>query len=249
MTRNKINWQNLCCRRLAFAGFVVLVACMSTGFGKHPTALSSSRDIRRTSRDTKKIIIGLLPVSDYPLLSKFQHLNDVDFYTLDGTGGNDGKLRALSQLGFTELKGISLLNCPAVTDEGIGHLTKIQSIKTLHLEGTAITDEALQIMASQMSLTGLNVANCQKIGMKGLLKIAASETMVEFSFSANALTQEDVVRLFAVFKMNIKWVSVVDREGKLDATALKALAKSNKFILNVSRTGALQDVVTGGGWR
>ena len=249
MIREQI-WQKcISGKRFCRTGLVLLIACMGTGFGNHPTALSSSRDIRRAPSDVERIIIGQLPIKDYPLLSKLQRLKDVDFYTLDGTGANDDKLRELSKLKLDNLEGISLLNCPVVTDGGIRHLSRIPSLKHMQLEGTSITDEALEIMASDMSLTGVNVANCPKITKQGLLKIAASTTLVTFTFSADALTQEDVVRLIGEFGKNVKWPSVVDREGKLDAAALKAAARKNGITLNVSRTGALQDVVRGGGWR
>lgn len=249
MTREQIEQKRSFDRRFFRIALLLSIACMSAGFGKHPTALSSSQNIRRAPSDIEQIIIGLLPISDYPLLTKFQRLKDVDFHTLDGTGANDTKLRELSKLKFDKLEGISLLNCPAVTDEGIRHLTKIPSLKHLQLEGTSITDDALEIMATNMNLTGVNVANCPKLTMQGLLKIAPSETLVTFTFSADTLTQDEVVRLIGKFGKNIRWPSVVDREGKLDASALKALAKKKGITLNVSRTGALQDVVRGGGWR
>lgn len=221
MTRERIRQKWISGKRFFRAGLLLSIACMSAGFGKYPTALSSSQDIRRAPSDVERIIIGLLPVKDYPLLSKFERLKDVDFYTLDGTGANDDKLRELSKLKLDNLEGISLLNCPAVTDEGIRHLSKIPSLKHIQLEGTSITDEALKIMASKMNLTGINVANCTNLTKQGLLIIAASETLVTFTFSVDTLTQEDVVRLISEFGKNVKWPAVVDREGKLDAAALK----------------------------
>ena len=234
-------------KRFFLAWLLLPIACTSIGFGNHPTALSSSRDIRRAPSDVKQIIIGLLPIIDYPLLSKFEQVMDVDFFSLDGTGANDDKLSALSKLNFSKLEGVSLLNCPAVTDEGIRHLAKIPSLKHLQLEGISITDAALGIMATNMSLTGVNVANIPKVTMQGLLKIGSSETLVSFTFSADNLTQDDVVRLIGEFGKNMRWPDVVDREGKLDASALKALAKKKGITLRVSRTGALQNVVGGGG--
>jgi hypothetical protein len=50
-------------------------------------------------------------------------------------------------------------------------------------------------MASKMKLTGVNVSNCSKVTKQGLMSLAASSTLKEFSFSADALAQEDVVEL------------------------------------------------------
>jgi len=224
---------------------VVLVGCLSAGY---PTALSSDRDIRRAPSDVERIIVGLLPIKDYPLLSKFERLKDADFYTLDGNGANDEKLRELSKLNFSKLEGISLLKCPAVTDEGIRHLTNIRSLKHIQFEGTSITDEALEIIASKMRLTGVNVSNCPKVTMQGLLKLASSETLKEFGFSANDLSQEDCVRLIKEFR-TITWCGIVDPSGKLDAQTLKSLGQEQGVRVVIKRTGALQDVVRGGGWR
>ncbi len=243
-----IFWMRAMIGRILRPLVMVLFVCLSTGFGKHPEALASERDIQRAPANTDRIIIGLLPLKDYPLLTRFEHLKDVDFYTLDGTGANDEKLRELSKLKFDQLEGISLLNCRAVTDEGIRHLSKIPRLKHLQLEGTSITDESLEIMASKMRLTGVNASNCQKVTMKGLLKLASSKTLKEFGFSADGLSQADVVRLLKECQ-SITWCGIVDPSGKLEAEALKTLGKEKGIRVVIKRTGALQDVVKGGGWR
>lgn len=221
---------------------ILLFALATNGCGTHPTPLTSARDISRTSKDTEQIVIGFLPVGDYPLLTKFQNLKDVSFFTTDGTGANDEKLQALSKVELKNLKGVLLLNCPKVTDVGIRHLSRIPSLKWLGLEGTSITDESLVIMSKDMKLTGVNVANCSNITVNGLLKLAKSETLQSFTFPAESLTQEDVARLIGGFKANLKWPSVVDLGGKLNASQLESLAQQRGFRLNVRRTGAMQDL-------
>ncbi len=221
---------------------ILLYALAANGCGTHPTPLTSAGDISRASKDTEQIVIGLLPVGDYPQLAKFQKLKDVSFFTTDGTGANDEKLRALSKVRFTNLQGVLLLNCPKVTDEGIRHLSQIASLKWLGLEGTSITDESLEIMSKNMKLTGVNVANCSSLTVIGLLKLAESETLQSFTFPAESLTQEDVARLIGKFKANLKWPAVVDLGGKLNASQLESLAQRRGFSLNVRRTGAMQDL-------
>ncbi len=171
------------------------------------------------------------------------------FYADDGTGGSDEKLATLAKLKLEFLHDVTLLNCPLVTDVGIQHLSEIKSLRLLQLEGTSITDEALETMASKMNLTGINVANCPKVTMRGLSRIASLETLDTFTFSAETLSQADVVSLINEFKENVKWPAVVDVEGKLDAAALKAIAKEKGITLSVRRTGALQDIARGGGWQ
>ena len=221
---------------------IVIFASATTGCGEHPTPLLSGRDIHRASKDTEQIVIGFLPIEDYPLLSKFYQLKDVSLFTTDGTGANDQKLEALSKLGFDKLRGVTLLNCPAITDVGIRHLSRIKSLKWLGLEGTSITGEALEIISKDMKLTSVNVANCSYVTLNGLMKLARSETLTTFTFPAEPLTQEDVVRLIMEFKPNLKWPAVVDLTGKLNASKLEAIAQQRGFNLNVRRTGAMQDL-------
>lgn len=223
---------------------MILLAGTNSGCGGHPTPLQSAQDVRRASADLQQIRIGLLPISDYPLLSKFKRLKDVDFFTLNGTGADDAKLEALSKVKLETLEGVSLLNCPMVSDDGFRHLATIPSLKWVGMEGTSITDESLAVMASKMKLTGVNVSNCSKVTKNGLLILAASSTLKEFSFSADALTQDDVVEIINQFK-GITWCGIVDPGNKLDVPTLKQLGQQKSVRIVVKPTGALQDVMTG----
>jgi hypothetical protein len=223
---------------------LILAGSTNSGCGGHPSPLQSAQDVRRASADLQQIRIGLLPISDYPLLSKFKRLKDVDFFTLNGTGADDAKLEALSKVGLETLEGVLLLNCPKVTDVGFRHLSMIPSLKWVGMEGTSITDESLATMASKMKLTGVNVSNCSKVTKKGLALLAASSTLKEFSFSADTLTQEDVVELLNQFK-GIVWCGIVDPGNKLDVSTLKQLGQQKGVRIVVKPTGALQDVMAG----
>lgn len=209
--------------------------------GNYPTVLTCPQDIHRAPAETDRIRIPCLPLECYPLLVKFRHLKDVDFYSGNGTGGTDAKLAALANMGFTELSGITLLNCPLVTDIGIQHLAKMRSLKWVGMEGASITDTALETMASNMTLTAVNVANCTQVTRNGLLKLAVSNTLREISFSGDNLSQEDVVQLLEAFR-TVEWCSIVDRTGKFNAGMLEMLAQGKGLRLVIRRTGALQDV-------
>jgi hypothetical protein len=235
---------NLPTSRCIFISLMLLLTGINSGCGGHPSPLESTRDVRRASADLEQIRIGLLPISDYPLLSKFKRLKDVDFFTLKGTGADDAKLEALSKIKLETLEGVLLLNCPEVTDAGIHWLSTIPSLKWVGLEGTSITDKSLATMASKMKLTAVNVSNC-KVTKQGLMSLAASSTLKEFSFSADALTQEDVVELVNQFEA-IKWCGIVDPGKKLDVPTLKKLGDQKGVRIVVKPTGSLQDVVAGG---
>lgn len=198
-----------------------LVSCTSLGvivFTKHPEILASKWDVRLTKADTQQIRIPALPIEAYPYLAKFKRLKDVDFYW---NGANDAKLWELSTVGLTNLQHIGLLDCPQVTDEGIRAIANIPSIRSLGLEGTSITDAGLELMATQMKLTSVNVKNCQGVTRQGVQKLAQCPSLTGFSFSADGWTELQVLELIDSFK-NVTWCGIMDSQGKLNVNLLKA---------------------------
>ena len=214
---------------------------MGVGMGG-PVSISSKKDIRNAKPDTEEIAIRKdLPIQDYPLLAKFTRLGTIGIWARDGQNATDEKLNALAALSFTNLVDVNLLNGRLVTDEGIRSLSQLPALKMLGLEGTSITDAGCEVMASKMRLTGVNVANCPKIGLKGIKILGSSTSVTNLSFSADNLTQKDVLDLIGSFK-NIRWCQVVDREGKIDGKAVEAKGAERNINAFVQPTGALQDM-------
>jgi hypothetical protein len=207
---------------------------------KWPERLSTRGDIKSAKLDVESIDIWNLPIEDYPLLAKFTRVKNVMLDSREGTFATDEKLKALAALDLTNLAGIVMVNCRLVTDEGIRNLARIRCLKGLELEGTAITDEACAVMSAKMNLTGINVANCRGVTLKGIKALATSDTLREFTFSAEKLTQKEVLGLVTSFR-NVTWCQIVDPEQKLDAELIKATGQENKMHIVVKRTGALQD--------
>jgi hypothetical protein len=209
--------------------------------GKHVVHLGSKQDIRSTPSDTDDILIPRLPIADYPLLSKFTSLRQLSFYTPDGSGGTDAKLRALAAVPLPNLKDVGLLNYPAVTDGGIRALAKIPSLRSSGLEGTSITDEGCAILGNEMKLEGVNVANCTNITKIGISALAQSPTITQIGFSADSLSQGEVEQLVESFQ-RISWCTIVDLAGKLDEAALKAKGTRKGMTIVVMPYGALQSM-------
>lgn len=218
---------------------ITVNSCIAAG--PYPEPLSNSKDIRAAKPTLDYIDIRYLPLADFPLLAKFQSLKRVRFYNREGEGATDEKLKALADIGFTNLTYINLNNCRPVTDKGIEALSKIRSLRQLTLEGTAITDTACHIMASQMSLTSVQISNCSGVTKKGIEELARSKTLEYFFFSCDALTQGEVLALIDSFN-SITWCEIVDTQGKLDATAIKKKGAEKKIHVAVRPTGALQDM-------
>ncbi len=207
----------------------------------YPERLSNKTDIWLASSSAKDIDIWNLPIGDYPLLRKFTNVEDILLDSEEGTFATNEKLKALSELGFTNLGGVSLFNGRLITDDGITALSGIHSLKGLALEGTAITDVSCEVMASRMHLAQLNVANCPGITLKGLKMLAASVSLQGFAFSADKLTQEEVLNLITSFK-NVTSCVIVDPDGKLDIATITAKFAEKKIHVVIKKTGALQEI-------
>jgi hypothetical protein len=226
-----------------FPAILALIApiLFAMGCRDYPERLSNKTDISRASSSAKAIDIWKLPIGDYPLLRKFTNVEDILLDSEEGTFATDEKLKALSKLGFTNLLGISIFNGRLITDDGISALSGIHSLHGLALEGTAITDVSCGLMASRMHLAQLNVANCQGITLNGLKTLAASVSLQGFEFSADKLTQEQVLNLIASFK-NVTSCVIVDPDSKLDIATITAKCAEKKIHVAIKKTGALQEI-------
>jgi hypothetical protein len=218
-----------------------MMTLFSTAFGAHPEFLFSKEDIENAKSNIKSAYIDELPLEYYPLLAKFTQLRQISLYSADRTLATDEKLKALALLNLTNLADITLLNGRHITDEGILSLSTIRSLKSLQLEGTSISDKALDILATKTHISGVNVANCNAVTLKGLQALTTSESLEDISFSAKQFSNDDVIKLFASFK-NVKWCEIIDPSGRLDAATLKKAATDRGFRLLIKSTGALQDM-------
>jgi len=82
--------------------YVVLLGILSfaAGCGNYPEPLNNAGDIQRASSSIEMAAIADLPITDYPLLVKFQSLRRIQFFKQRGSGADDAKLSALSSLRF-----------------------------------------------------------------------------------------------------------------------------------------------------
>ncbi len=219
------------------AMFITLGCCAERSW---PERISTSDDILKTDHNAENIDIWNLPIQDYSLLAKFTMVKYIMLDSSEGVFATNDKLKALAALNLTNVISISLLNCRLITDEGIRSLSTIRSLKRLGLEGTLVTDAGCEAMASKMQLIGISVANCPDVTLKGLKLLAASESLQEFSFSSNKLSQDEVLDLINSFK-NVTWCQIVDPQQRLDIIKIKKLGEGKNVHIIVKPTGALQD--------
>ncbi len=229
-------------------GILVLVAAAC---GTYPAWLSTARQVRFARPGVEVIGVSCLPLRDFPLLAKFTRARGVIFDSRRGTFATDAKLKALASVGLTNVAWISMTNCRLITDAGIRALVRMPSLTGLGLEGTSITDAACTVMALQMRLTGVNVANCYRITLRGITDLTRSKTIRDISFSLGRIAPEQVLHLIGAATSITHW-EIVDPQHRLDAMAIEAMAARKKTQVLVRATGALQDMYginTGGARR
>jgi len=213
------------------------------GFLTAPLFHSSAAELKLppeiiiTSESTTHVhaVISDLPVQKIPELTKIHALFTVYF---TGRGATDEKLKALTQLRFTNLACVVFTDCHLVTDRGIEHLAQIPTLDRLGLRQMSVTDAACDTMARRMRLTGVNMPGCTNVTVNGLLKMAQSETMESLGFSVGQMTQEDLLRLIRtagpkVNRMDIEMIP--SAESRLAFPALREAGEAKGIKLYTVR--------------
>jgi len=200
--------------------------------------VSSVGELQKLTPATPLLNIAKLPTNAYPELRKFTNLLSLDFYATDGLGATDVKLHALANAGTGNVKGIVLLNCASVTDNGVEALARARSLQWLQLEGTSISDESLEVIASQMNLTGLNVART-KVTLNGVETLGKAASLRELTFSCQGEVSAKVCEVIHKCKQ-VKHIEIVDVSAQLDTNAVGQCARDVGVEVIVRNKGALQ---------
>ena len=220
----------LCFLRFAPSAALALTI-VTNGCGHYPSNLKSHSDIWITSKGETHIEVSQLPLDQFPKLAKFHQVYEIDF---EG-GGTDDKLKALAQIGFTNLSEVVLTDCPLVTDKGIEYLSAVSSIRGLGLRGTSITDRSVATFAMMSRLEDVNIEGSTNVTLNGLVTLAQSDTLTDISFSGAALTQDDLLRIIGAVR-HVTRIDIVDpADGRLDAPALREAARAKNIKLYAVR--------------
>jgi hypothetical protein len=222
---------------LCSVALLVGIVLPGIGAGSYPERIFSRADIRRANPTVEEMDISKLPIEDYPLLSKFTRVKKIRLYRVEGALVTDEHLKALAKLNFTNLFYVDLNNCRSVRDQGIEALAAIRGLKQLPLERTAITDKGCEFMASKMVLTMILVAHCDRVTKAGLEALTKSKTLTYLRFSADKLTQDEILTLLDSFK-NLERCEIVDPQRRLDAATLKAKGEQRKIHVTILPMGA-----------
>jgi hypothetical protein len=101
------------------------------------------------------------------------------------------------------------------------------------LRGVSIGDAGCRIIANQMKLQGVNLPNCPKITITGLLALAQSDTIEDLGFSLNERTQADLLQLIkATRRINHIEIDIVgDADKRLNPQELRQAAQAKGIML------------------
>ncbi len=194
-----------------------------------PKRLSSLQDVQQATGSETHVVVQGLSEEHFPALAKFSDLYEIDFRG----SATDQQLQALSRIGFSNLAQVVCIECHPVTDRGVACLTNISSIRGLYLLGTSITDVGCEAIAAKMKLTLIDVTDCPKVTVNGLVMLAKLETLKELDLSLNNLTQEELVQILTSAR-NAKRIQidiVGPADANLDRAALRKLAKDKHISL------------------
>jgi hypothetical protein len=186
--------------------------------------------------------ISDVSIEDYPALTNLHALFAVYF---EDDGATDEKLEALTNLRFTNLTCIYLLDCRLLTDKGIDYVSRIPSVINLALSGMAINDATCHMIAARIRLHDVSIGDCPNVTVNGLLAIVQSKTINSLRFSMGDLKQEDLIQLISqsapqLTRMDIEMDDSSVR--RLDLPALRQAVKVRKIKVYACRNGKTQEL-------
>ena len=127
---------------------------------------------------------------------------------------------------LTDLKQLSLANRKRITDDGLGHLTRLSEMEVLALNGTNVRGPGLQHVVHMQNLTGLTLDNTP-LTDDGLQYIAELANL-EWLFLSNTQITDEGLRHVAALRrledLQIRGTAITD-EGVKHLAGIKSLKR------------------------
>jgi hypothetical protein len=184
--------------------------------GKWPPIVNTKRDIERLPPSQRSIRARFLSDSDIPSLARLRELRTLDF-----SGGNavgpakitDDGLAELANLDLPQLETLTLGWCDEITDAGLAHIARMQTITWLGLPSCPkITDAGLRELINAKNLTGLDLRGCPNITDDGIQQLAAKKNWERIDLGGcPKITPQGVAKLQAALP-NTPFLKKDDRE-------------------------------------
>lgn len=181
------------------AAIVILVM---PGCGKWPPIVANKADVERLPETQTSVRARGLPDSDIPALARLRQLRALDF-----SGGNAVKAAPITDQGLAELAKLDLpfLDtltlgwCDNITDAGLNHIGRMQTINFLGLPSCPkITDAGLPELINAKNLTGLDLRGNPNLTDDGIQQLAANANWKDIDLGGcPKLTAQGVAKLQA----------------------------------------------------
>ncbi len=201
---------------------IAITLLVMTGCGRNwPPIVNTKRDIERLPPSQRSIRARGLSDSDIPSLARLRELRTLDF-----AGGNavmpakitDEGLAELAKLDLPNLETLTLGWCDEITDTGLAHIGRMQTITWLGLTSCPkITDAGLRELVNAKNLTGLDLRGCPNISDDGIQQLAAKKNWERIDLGGcPKITPQGVAKLQAALP-NAPFVKKDDREWVFQA--------------------------------
>lgn len=158
-----------------------VVVAFLCGCGPYPPSVATKVDIEALPLATRSVHARSLGDADVAALAQLRQMETLNFASgharNDVTTGfknweaaiTDRGLSTLAELKLPKLKNLDLGYCDRITDAGLRHVAKIDSVTSLSLRGNSqITDSALNDLVAMKGLTALDLRECAGITDRGL---------------------------------------------------------------------------------
>jgi hypothetical protein len=199
-----MKWQNYYYRTFAKWSLYLfaILLIVAQGCGRYPPVVDTASDVRHLPASEKSIRARGLADSDIPSIARLRELNYIDFSSgmaVEKAKITDEGLEQLANLDLPHLDTLDLGWCNNITDAGVAHVCRIQTITMLLLTACAnITDGAMTQLANTKNLTYLDLRGCPGITDRGIQELATKGNLehIELGGAPN-VTAQGVAKLQA----------------------------------------------------
>jgi hypothetical protein len=175
------------CRLRLAQAFLLASGLVALGCNAEPPIVQNGADIGHLADSTRSLWARRLPASAIPALSRLHELDDLDFTAgcaVEDALITDDGMAKLSTLKLPKFTTVSLGYCDKITDAGLAHLAKMNTVTTVILRADPhITDAGLAHLATMQSLTYVDLMGCPELTNRGIEQLAVKTNWTDINLS------------------------------------------------------------------
>ena len=189
-------------------GLACIPILLLTVCGEYPDSAESSKDVYDLDQNTDYISARGLPMEGLDSLARLSMLRSIDFMRGWGSAESvltDQGLQKIEQLHLSSLERLVLGRCPAITDEGLLHISAILTLRNLSLaHNSQITNEGLRHISSMPALYGLSLHGCTSITDEGIAHLVELSNLEVLDLRGCAISDDGMLMLKKLQKLS--WI-------------------------------------------